>query len=171
MNEKKRKGGAARLRDTNKKLLLTAGSQCHNLLNMFSTLTEKQKPNNFKSDESPGNPPIQNNFHLNVEEGKLFENGVNEINETIFINKSTECYTKTNIINQEAVNETQNGQINNDIIGRDFGSASTNMSSDFSYFKKPKSLALGEFFDFHPHQPYLTHPFKSSKVFLGKNNI
>ncbi|KAL4091486.1 hypothetical protein QTP88_026173 [Uroleucon formosanum] len=37
--------------------------------------------------------------------------------------------------------------------------------------KKPKSLALGEFFDFHPHQPYLTHPFKSSKVFLGKNNI
>ncbi|KAL4121497.1 hypothetical protein QTP88_013997 [Uroleucon formosanum] len=70
-----------------------------------------------------------------------------------------------------AVNETQNGQINNDIIGRDFGSASTNMSSDFSYFKKPKSLALGEFFDFHPHQPHLTHPFKSSKVFLGKNNI
>ncbi|KAL4091506.1 hypothetical protein QTP88_026182 [Uroleucon formosanum] len=117
MNKKKRKGGAARLRDTNKKLLLTAGSQCHHLLNMFSTLTEKQKPNNF------------------------------------------------------AVNETQNGQINNDIIGRDFGSASTNMSSDFSYFKKPKSLALGEFFDFHPHQPYLTHPFKSSKVFLGKNNI
>ncbi|KAL4084758.1 hypothetical protein QTP88_027669 [Uroleucon formosanum] len=145
MNEKKRRGGAARLRDTNKKLLLTAGSQCHNLLNMFSTLTEKQKPNNFKSDESPGNPPIQNNFRLNVEEGKLFEN--------------------------EAVNETQNGQINNDIIGRDFGSASTNMSSDFSYFKKPKSLALGEFFDFHPHQPHLTHPFKSSKVFLGKNNI
>jgi len=45
------------------------------------------------------------------------------------------------------------------------------MSSDFSYFKKPKSLALGEFFDFHPHQPHLTHPFKSSKVFLGKNNI
>ncbi|KAL4122585.1 hypothetical protein QTP88_014887 [Uroleucon formosanum] len=70
-----------------------------------------------------------------------------------------------------AVNETQNGQINNDIIGRDFGSASTNMSSDFSYFKKPKSLALGEFFDFHPYQPHLTHPFKSSKVFLGKNNI
>jgi len=49
MSEKKRKGGAARLRDTNKKLLLTAGSQCHNLLNMFSTLTEKQKPNNFVS--------------------------------------------------------------------------------------------------------------------------
>ncbi|KAL4084377.1 hypothetical protein QTP88_028200 [Uroleucon formosanum] len=65
----------------------------------------------------------------------------------------------------------KNGQINNDIIGRDFGSALTNMSSDFSYFKKPKSLALGEFFDFHPHQLHLTHPFKSSKVFLGKNNI
>ncbi|KAL4091299.1 hypothetical protein QTP88_026006 [Uroleucon formosanum] len=96
MNEKKRKGGAARLRDTNKKLI-------------------------------------------------------------------DSWFT--------AVNETQNGQINNDIIGRDFGSASTNMSSDFSYFKKPKSLALGEFFDFHPHQPHLTHPFKSSKVFLGKNNI
>lgn len=34
-----------------------------------------------------------------------------------------------------------------------------------------KSQKLGEFFDFHPHQPHLTNPFKSSKAFLGKNNI
>lgn len=49
MNEKKRKGGAARLRETNKKLLLTAGLKCHNLLNIFSTISEKQKPKNLVS--------------------------------------------------------------------------------------------------------------------------
>lgn len=49
MNEKKRKGGAARLRETNKKLLLTAGSNCHNLLSMFSTISEKQKSDNVVS--------------------------------------------------------------------------------------------------------------------------
>jgi len=49
MNEQKRKGGAARLREKNKKLLLTAGSNCHSLLSMFSTISEKQKPDNFVS--------------------------------------------------------------------------------------------------------------------------
>jgi len=64
----------------------------------------------------------------------------------------------------------QNEQINNDIIELDVGSASAsaNTSCDFSYFRKPKSLMLGEFFDFHPCQPHLTHPFKSLKVFFRK---
>lgn len=66
----------------------------------------------------------------------------------------------------------QNEQ-NNDAYKLDFGPASApaNASTDFSYFQKPKSLTLVEFFDFHPHQPHLTYPFKSSKAFLGKNNI
>lgn len=69
----------------------------------------------------------------------------------------------------QAVYEMQNEQnIYND-IDLDIGSA--NASTDFSYFQKPKPLTLIEFFDFHPHQPHLTHPFKSSKTFLGKNNI
>ncbi|KAL4096735.1 hypothetical protein QTP88_021629 [Uroleucon formosanum] len=140
MNKKKRKGGAARLRDTNKKLLLTAGSQCHNLLNMFSTLTEKQKPNNFS---------ILVVYQMYIVSKILHNN--------FFINYFNIHTFFQALYHNIAVNETQNGQINNDITGRDFGSASTNMSR--------------EFFDFHPHQPHLTHPFKSSKVFLGKNNI
>lgn len=65
----------------------------------------------------------------------------------------------------------QNEHIHNNIIELEFRSASANLSTDFNYFKKPKSLVLGEFFDFHPNQPHLTHSFKSSKAFLGKNNI
>lgn len=70
------------------------------------------------------------------------------------------------MLNLQAVNK-----INDTVVELDFVSASANTSTDFNYFKKPKSLTLGEFFDFHPHQPHLTNPFKSSKAFLGKNNI
>jgi len=48
----------------------------------------------------------------------------------------------------------QNEQINNNIIKLDFGSASANLFTDFSYFQKTKSLILGEFFDFHPNRPH-----------------
>jgi len=49
MNKKKEVQLVARLREKNKKHLLTAGSNCHSLLSMFSSISEKQKPDNFVS--------------------------------------------------------------------------------------------------------------------------
>jgi hypothetical protein len=59
----------------------------------------------------------------------------------------------------------QNEQINNNIVELDFGSASANLSTDFNYFQKPKSLILREFFDFQPNQSHLTHLFYHQKLF------
>lgn len=35
-------------------------------------------------------------------------------------------------------------------------------------FKKPGSLVLDSFFEFHPHQPDIQKPFVSKKIFLKK---
>lgn len=39
-NEKKRKGGAARLRDKNKKKLIETSSKCYNIEQMFTKKTQ-----------------------------------------------------------------------------------------------------------------------------------
>lgn len=39
----------------------------------------------------------------------------------------------------------------------------------FSYFKKPDKSVLGQFFDYHPQQPFFEIPFKTSKAFYRKD--
>ncbi|XP_025206914.1 uncharacterized protein LOC112602807 [Melanaphis sacchari] len=146
--ESKRKGGAEKMREKKKKLLIKSSESCLKINQCFSSNTHS---------DSVMKKNLCNQPQISIQNSNVSNDEVN-------FGASTSS-TSSNLMDFEDNQLVQNQDV---IVVKDIN-VDIYEKSQISYFKKPNKNYLGQFFEYHPQQPFLDIPFKSTKAFYRKN--
>ncbi|KAL5236899.1 hypothetical protein ACI65C_004309 [Semiaphis heraclei] len=173
MSENKRKGGAQKVREKNKKLLTSQANLCRPITELFSI------PLTQKSDKctTPSNITISNAVN-DCTSNNTFLNSVNVSNEILCngpnSDEAVNCKYVDNTLNTlEKENAMQicalvNADVEDEVIMVEDVDKNNLLDNNF---KKPMPSGINDFFKFHPKQPDTEKLFKSSKAYFRSSSI
>ncbi|XP_022182782.1 uncharacterized protein LOC111042460 [Myzus persicae] len=180
MSENKRKGGAQKTREKNKKLLFSQANKCRPISELFS-IPPIQKSNNCTTTSNTtisnavNDCSVDDTFLNTVDvSNQILSNNSNsdevvnckDVNNTLNILEKENVMKVCALVNADVDDDKDIVMVedvdNNNLLDNNF---------TLNYFQKPMLSSINDFFKYHPKQPHVEKLFKSSKAYFRSNSI